>query len=43
MIVTFLALLELMKMNEFAVNQPTMLGEIEIHRKDHKSPAATAH
>jgi chromatin segregation and condensation protein Rec8/ScpA/Scc1 (kleisin family) len=40
-IVTFLALLELMKMNEFAVNQRRLLGEIEIRRKDHR-PATEA-
>ena len=40
-IVTFLALLELMKMNEFGVNQDAILGNIEIFRKDHK-PSASA-
>ena len=42
-IVTFLALLELMKMNEFAVIQHTMLGEIEILRKDHNPSPAPPH
>jgi len=32
MIVTFLALLELMKLNYFAVRQPDILGEIELKR-----------
>ena len=33
MIVTFLAVLELMKMNQFQVHQPRLLGEIELRRK----------
>jgi len=32
-IVTFLAVLELMKMNQFCIIQPQLLGEIEIQRK----------
>ncbi len=32
-IVTFLAILELMKMNQFQVHQPDLLGEIEVSRK----------
>jgi len=32
-IVTFLAVLELMKMNQFEIQQPKLLGEIEIFRK----------
>jgi segregation and condensation protein A len=41
-IVTFLALLELMKMNEFAVNQRGLLGEIQIRRKEHAAEASPA-
>ncbi|MCB1235638.1 MAG: segregation/condensation protein A [Verrucomicrobiae bacterium] len=33
-IVTFLALLELMKLNHFVVRQETLLGEIELRRND---------
>jgi chromatin segregation and condensation protein Rec8/ScpA/Scc1 (kleisin family) len=32
-IVTFLALLELMKLNQFVVRQSTLLGEIVIERR----------
>lgn len=41
-IVTFLALLELMKMNEFAVDQRKMLGQIEIRRKQHTAAEIAA-
>lgn len=34
MIVTFLAVLELMKMNQFQIHQPHLLGDIEVRRKD---------
>jgi len=34
MIVTFLAILELMKMNQFSIRQDHILGNIEVHRKD---------
>jgi segregation and condensation protein A len=34
MIVTFLALLELMKLNFFCVRQESILGEIELQRND---------
>jgi segregation and condensation protein A len=37
-IVTFLAVLELMKMNQFVLRQATMLGEIEIERRLHTAP-----
>jgi segregation and condensation protein A len=37
-IVTFLAVLELMKMNQFVVRQNTLLGEIEIERRLHTAP-----
>jgi segregation and condensation protein A len=33
-IVTFLAILELMKMNQFRIRQDTILGEIEVQRKE---------
>ncbi len=33
-IVTFLALLELMKLNHFTVRQDSLLGEIELHRNE---------
>ncbi|MCP5538186.1 MAG: segregation/condensation protein A [Akkermansiaceae bacterium] len=33
-IVTFLAVLELMKMNQFRIRQDTILGEIEVQRKE---------
>ncbi|MBT8045318.1 MAG: segregation/condensation protein A, partial [Verrucomicrobiae bacterium] len=33
-IVTFLAVLELMKMNQFRIRQDTILGDIEVQRKD---------
>lgn len=33
-IVTFLALLELMKLNHFSVRQDSLLGEIELHRNE---------
>ena len=33
-IVTFLALLELMKLNQFVVRQDQILGEIEIERRN---------
>lgn len=33
-IVTFMALLELMKMNQFRIQQDQILGNIEVHRKD---------
>jgi segregation and condensation protein A len=33
-IVTFLALLELMKLNHFRIQQDTLLGEIELHRNE---------
>ena len=32
-IVTFLAVLELMKMNQFRIRQDHILGEIEVERK----------
>jgi segregation and condensation protein A len=32
-IVTFLAVLELMKMNQFRIRQDDILGEIEVERK----------
>jgi segregation and condensation protein A len=32
-IVTFLAVLELMKMNQFIIRQNTILGEIEVERR----------
>ena len=32
-IVTFLAVLELMKMNQFSIRQDHLLGEIEVQRK----------
>ena len=34
MIVTFLAVLELMKMNQFRIRQDHILGEIEVERKE---------
>jgi segregation and condensation protein A len=34
MIVTFLAVLELMKMNQFQIHQPVLLGDIEVRRKE---------
>lgn len=37
-IVTFLAVLELMKMNQFIVRQSHLLGEIEIERRVHTAP-----
>jgi segregation and condensation protein A len=33
-IVTFMALLELMKMNQFRIQQDQLLGDIEVYRKD---------
>ena len=33
-IVTFLAVLELMKMNQFRIRQDSILGEIEVQRKE---------
>ena len=33
-IVTFLAVLELMKLNQFVIRQNTILGEIEVERRD---------
>lgn len=33
-IVTFLAVLELMKLNHFSIKQDTLLGEIELHRNE---------
>ncbi|WP_081886307.1 segregation/condensation protein A [Haloferula sp. BvORR071] len=38
-IVTFLAVLELMKMNQFVIRQAFLLGEIEIERRLHTAPA----
>jgi segregation and condensation protein A len=37
-IVTFLAVLELMKMNQFVLRQAYLLGEIEIERRLHTAP-----
>ena len=37
-IVTFLAVLELMKMNQFVLRQATLLGDIEIERRLHTAP-----
>ena len=37
-IVTFLAVLELMKMNQFILRQTHLLGEIEIERRIHTAP-----
>lgn len=37
-IVTFLAVLELMKMNQFVLRQTHLLGEIEIERRLHTAP-----
>ncbi|MEM1084757.1 MAG: segregation/condensation protein A [Verrucomicrobiota bacterium] len=37
-IVTFLAVLELMKMNQFVLRQGEIFGRIEIERKDHGEP-----
>ncbi len=37
-IVTFLALLELMKMNQFVVRQSHLLGSIDIERRSHTAP-----
>jgi chromatin segregation and condensation protein Rec8/ScpA/Scc1 (kleisin family) len=34
MIITFLAVLELMKLNYFRVRQEVILGEIELHRNE---------
>ncbi|MGL5019789.1 MAG: segregation and condensation protein A, partial [Luteolibacter sp.] len=39
-IVTFLALLELMKLNQFVVRQNELLGDIVIERRDNQSVAA---
>ena len=39
-IVTFLALLELMKLNQFVVRQSELLGDIVIERRDNQSVAA---
>ncbi len=39
-IVTFLALLELMKLNQFVVRQSELLGDIVIERRDNSSVAA---
>jgi len=39
-IVTFLALLELMKLNQFMVRQSELLGEIVIERRSNQSVAA---
>jgi segregation and condensation protein A len=39
-IVTFLALLELMKLNQFVVRQNELLGDIVIERRDNQSAAA---
>ena len=39
-IVTFLALLELMKLNQFVVRQSNLLGDIVIERRDNQSVAA---
>ena len=33
-IVTFLAVLELMKMNQFRISQDHILGDIEVERKE---------
>ena len=40
MIVTFLALLELMKLNQFIVRQSDLLGDIVIERRDNSAVAA---
>ena len=39
-IVTFIALLELMKLNQFVVRQHDLLGDIVIERRDNQSAAA---
>jgi segregation and condensation protein A len=39
-IVTFLALLELMKLNQFIVRQSELLGNIIIERRSHQSISA---
>jgi chromatin segregation and condensation protein Rec8/ScpA/Scc1 (kleisin family) len=39
-IVTFLALLELMKLNQFIVRQNDLLGEIVIERRDNQYSAS---
>lgn len=41
-IVTFLAVLELMKMNQFVLRQAYLLGEIEIERRLHTAPHIAA-
>lgn len=38
-IVTFLAILELMKMNQFVIRQTGTFGEIELERRHHSAPA----
>ena len=42
-IVTFLALLELMKLNQFVVRQSSLLGAIAIERRDHTSGSPEIH
>lgn len=42
-IVTFLAVLELMKMNQFVLRQDTLFSGIEIERRSHSSARANSH